>query len=127
MDIRESIRIASIDIRLNKLRTFLSMLGIVIGIASVIIIVALGNGLKYKIINQFSGLGANRIYINAGWDSETRRVGEISLNDITAVRALPGITDVTPEVNWNTDVKGVTKTQPMEIREFHRIILLLTI
>lgn len=116
MDIRESIRIASIDIRLNKLRTFLSMLGIVIGIASVIIIVALGNGLKYKIINQFSGLGANRIYINAGWDSETRRVGEISLNDITAVRALPGITDVTPEVNWNTDVKGVTKTQPMEIR-----------
>jgi putative ABC transport system permease protein len=116
MDIRESIRIASIDIRLNKLRTFLSMLGIVIGIASVIIIVALGNGLKYKIINQFSGLGANRIYIQAGWDRETQRVGEISLNDIAAIRELPGITDVTPEVNWNTEVKGVTKTQPMEIR-----------
>ncbi|MCX7918764.1 MAG: ABC transporter permease [bacterium] len=116
MDIRESIRIASIDIRLNKLRTFLSMLGIIIGIASVIIIVALGNGLKYKIINQFSGLGANRIYIHAGWDAETQRIGEITLNDISAIRSLSGITDVTPEVNWNTEVKGATKTQPMEIR-----------
>jgi putative ABC transport system permease protein len=116
MDIRESIRIASIDIRLNKLRTFLSMLGIIIGIASVIIIVALGNGLKFKIINQFSGLGANRIYISARWDPDAKRVGEITLNDLVAIRALPGITDVTPEVNWNTEVKGITKTQPMEIR-----------
>lgn len=118
MDIRESIRIASIDIRLNKLRTFLSMLGIIIGIASVIIIVALGNGLKHKIISQFAGLGATRIYIFAGWDPETKRVGEISLNDISAIQSLPGITDVTPEITWNTDVKSSVnqKTQPFEIR-----------
>jgi putative ABC transport system permease protein len=117
MDIRESVRIASIDIRLNKLRTLLSMLGIIIGIASVIIIVALGNGLKYKIINQFSGLGANRVYVQAGWDNEAKRAGEISLNDIAVIRELPGVTDVTPEITWNTEVKGITnKTQPMEIR-----------
>lgn len=116
MDIRESVRIASIDIRLNKLRTFLSMLGIIIGIASVIIIVALGNGLKFKIINQFSELGANRIYVMSRWDSKTRRSGEITMSDIGIIQSLPGITSVTPQINWNAEVKGITKSENVDIR-----------
>ncbi len=116
MDIRESIRMASVDIRVNKMRTFLSMLGVIIGIASVIIIVAIGNGLKFKILDQFSGLGANSIYILRNWDPKTQRSGEISLDDLDMIREVPGVTDVAPQAQWNGEVKSTIKSIPMEIR-----------
>jgi putative ABC transport system permease protein len=116
MDIRESIRMASVDIRVNKMRTFLSMLGVIIGIASVIIIVAIGNGLKYKILEQFSGLGANSIYVLSSWDPKTQRSGEINLDDLELIKAVPGVADVAPQANWSAEVKSYLKSTPMEIR-----------
>ena len=116
MDIKESIRMAGVDIRLNKTRSLLSMLGIIIGIASVIIIVAIGNGLKYKVMSQFAGFGANRIYISAGWDPDTRRMGEISMSDIASLQSLHGVVNIAPQINWNAEIKGVNKSINMDIR-----------
>lgn len=50
----------------NKLRSFLTMLGIIIGVASVIALVSIGSGLKNYIAGQFESLGSNLVYIMAG-------------------------------------------------------------
>ena len=116
MDLRESMRMALIDIRLNKMRTSLSMLGIVIGIASVIIIVAIGNGLKFKILDQFTGMGADRLYVSPMWDRKTQRSGTLTQGDINAIKMIPGVVQITPQLDWNTDVKRGSKSQQMTIK-----------
>ncbi len=116
MNLRESILMAGVDIRVNKMRTFLSMLGIIIGIASVIIIVGLGNGLKFKILDQFSGMGADQLFVTPNWDSRTNRMGEINMKDLAYIKSLPGVVDVSPQIGWTTDVKSTKKSQQMEVR-----------
>ena len=63
----------------NKLRAFLTMLGIIIGVASVITMLAIGQGSKKSIQQQISEMGSNMIMIHPGADmrrSEERRVGK---------------------------------------------------
>ena len=51
------------DLRRNKIRTFLTSLGILIGVAAVVLILAFGLGLKVFITSQFQGLGTNLIFV----------------------------------------------------------------
>ena len=51
----------------NKLRAFLTMLGIIIGVASVITMLAIGQGSKRSIQQQISEMGSNMIMIQTGW------------------------------------------------------------
>ena len=62
----ESIKTALVSLKSNKTRSALTMLGIVIGIASVVTMVSIGNGAKQLIIGQFSSLGSNNIFIEPG-------------------------------------------------------------
>ncbi len=55
----ESIRIALESLRSNKLRTFLTMLGIIIGVWSVVSLMAIGNGAQKAITDQVQGIGTN--------------------------------------------------------------------
>jgi putative ABC transport system permease protein len=66
MSLVESIKTALVSLRSNKTRSALTMLGIVIGIASVITMVSIGNGTKQLIIGQFSSLGSNNIFVEPG-------------------------------------------------------------
>lgn len=70
MNIIETFKIAISSIWANKMRSFLTMLGIIIGIASVITIMALGQGSKQKIGDEFENFGVNRIYIGMNWNNE---------------------------------------------------------
>ena len=63
MDILNLIRISAKALMRNKTRTALSMLGIVIGIAAVIAVVNLGEGLKQSTANQLSDMGTNLIMV----------------------------------------------------------------
>ncbi|WP_027338972.1 ABC transporter permease [Halonatronum saccharophilum] len=63
----ETINIALRGLSANKLRTFLSMLGIIIGVGAVITIVSIGTGSQQQIISQISNLGSNLININRGF------------------------------------------------------------
>ncbi len=62
----ESVRTALESLRGNRLRSALTMLGIVIGVASVILLVSLGEGTKRYLENQFSGLGSNILIVTPG-------------------------------------------------------------
>jgi putative ABC transport system permease protein len=70
MDIGTSIRIAFIGLKSKKTRTFLTMLGIIIGISSVIIILSVGSGAQSLILNQIKGFGSNLITVFPGASEE---------------------------------------------------------
>ena len=61
----------------HRLRTFLTMLGIIIGIASVVLVVALGAGSQEKVLENISSIGTNTISIRAGTGFGDRRASAI--------------------------------------------------
>ncbi|AFM12876.1 MacB family efflux pump subunit [Turneriella parva] len=110
----------------NKLRSALSMLGITIGVASVIAMLALGRGAQESIESQLKSLGANVIVLRpnvarvGGVAQETGSPARIAFEDIAWVRErIPGVRAVAGNVtgrgqvsyanrNWNTQIQGVT-------------------
>src|ERR671926_396751 len=66
MNLGESLRIALTSLRANKLRTVLTMLGIIIGVASVVALMAIGNGAQASITNQISSIGSNLLTVFPG-------------------------------------------------------------
>ena len=66
MDISEIFSSAIEALKTNKVRSFLTSLGIIIGVASVILLISLGSGLKKSITAQFERLGANTLYVVPG-------------------------------------------------------------
>jgi putative ABC transport system permease protein len=71
MDFGSVIKLAYVSLQAKKSRTFLTMLGIIIGIASVIIIISVGNGAQSLILNQVKSMGSNLIGIFPGASEET--------------------------------------------------------
>jgi putative ABC transport system permease protein len=66
MDYLEILKLSLSALRANKVRSFLTMLGIIIGVAAVILLISLGSGLQNYITQQFESLGANSIYVMPG-------------------------------------------------------------
>ena len=122
----ESVIIAFEGLKANKLRSILTMLGIIIGVAAVVAIVSLGNGVKNQIEDSIAGLGSNLLIVTPGSVSPTGvRLAAGSINSLTykdsqaVVREIDGIAYVAPSVsgsfqivygnqNWTTTVEGVT-------------------
>jgi macrolide transport system ATP-binding/permease protein len=107
----------------HKMRAFLSMVGILIGIASVIAMLALGQGAKESITKQLASLGSNLLMVRPGSSQlhgvalEAGAVTRFTLQDADAIAKLPEIIRVSPTVsgrgqlvygskNWNTQVLG---------------------
>ena len=82
MSILESVELAIKNIVSSKTRTFLTMLGIIIGVAAVIVIVGLGNGLEQYVTDSFSGLGTNTLTVTVMSRGSTRT---LSVNDMYAI------------------------------------------
>lgn len=75
MNIFEALRVAAAGLLANRLRSSLTMLGILIGVAAVILLVAVGNGASVQINNQIQALGANVIFV---YPSNARGTGGVS-------------------------------------------------
>lgn len=113
-------------LRRNALRTLLTMLGVIIGVAAVICTIAIGEGASSKINDAIASIGSNLIWIEAGGVNvggvRTGAGGTRTLTvaDLIAIRTqVPLVTNVSPQVdtrvqliygnqNWNTTVRGVT-------------------
>ena len=99
----------------HKLRTLLTMLGIIIGIASVVSVVALGNGSREKILSDIASMGTNTIGILPGSGFGDRTAGRIRTlveGDAVALSKLSYVDSVTPGVSTSKTVlyKNVSKT-----------------
>ena len=106
----------------NKIRSFLTVLGIVIGVMAVVIMVAVGETVQQSITEQFSSLGTNTIMIRAGAaQSAGVRTGNrmtLTMDDAEALARLPDVAAVSPvensgaqvvygNKNWSTSMVGV--------------------
>lgn len=117
-------KIAFLALGRNKLRTVLTMLGIIIGVGAVITMLSIGNGAKAAMQKRLSSLGSNSIYVWAGFrkgrmrGEEGRRV-PTTVEDWKAVARLPGVQNSSPIVytsgslvagsaSWSTDARGTT-------------------
>ncbi len=94
MNIIENIRIAIFSIKTNIMRSLLTMLGIIIGVASVIAVVTVGNGGRDYIIDMLSSMGSSMITITV--KSEAASGEFISNADIKALKKIDGVECVTP-------------------------------
>src|SRR4051794_35680618 len=105
MKLFATFKIAARALRRNKMRTVLTMLGMIIGVGAVIAMVSIGNGAKSQVEAQIASLGQNVILIfsgsisrggvHSGWGS----AGTLTVEDAQAIeREVPGVTIVSPEL-----------------------------
>lgn len=95
---RESMKMAWAALLANKMRSLLTMLGIIVGIASVIAIVGVGDGAKALIMDEFEGVGASSVIISAR-SSDAEQQDMITAEDINDIRELESVRLVTPSVS----------------------------
>ena len=132
---KESIMIALDGLRANKMRTGLTMLGIIIGVGAVIAMVSIGLGVKNKVETSIAGLGSNLLVVTPGASNSggSRQVAgsTITLTEKDALaisQGIAGINLVAPSVsrqyqvvfgnqNWTTNVQGTTP-EIMEVRSY---------
>ncbi len=125
MNIVNLLKIALKALNNNKLRCFLTMLGIIIGVASVITMLAIGQGSKISIRNQISEMGSNMIMIHpgnmqrGGVRQSADAMQTLKVTDYESLQDLPGVAAVSPSVssggqfvngnnNYPSQVYGVT-------------------
>jgi putative ABC transport system permease protein len=130
MSILMTLRIALKALNRNKMRTVLTMLGMIIGVSAVITMVALGTGAQSSIEEQVKAAGTNLINVNAGNFSQGGvRQGQgmsstLMPSDAQALRQVPGVQYVSAGANtrgqviagnqnWSTQVQGVDVELPL--------------
>jgi putative ABC transport system permease protein len=115
----DNFRVAFISLGSNKLRTFLTMLGVMIGVAAVIVLVSVGQAFEKFVIEQFSGVGANLIFVIGG---QNGRGGfePLTQRDVLAVDDPSRVSDalrVMPQRNLNNrTVKYESREQRVTVQ-----------
>ena len=132
MDFLMTFRIAFRALARNKMRSALTMLGIIIGVAAVIAMVSVGQGAQASIQEQISSMGTNMLMVGAGSmnmggvrsGTGATNTNTLTVDDIDAIkRECPSVAMATPSVragsqivfgnqNWNTSIQGVNEEWP---------------
>ena len=118
MSALELVRLAFSRLRTSRLRAALTMLGVIIGVASVVALVGVGQGTTSNITSSLAGLGTNLLTINPAQGAT------LSLDDVAAVEAIPAVAGVAPELqttatvtagdeSTDTSVIGTTPAYPL--------------
>lgn len=122
---KESFLMAWASLIANKMRSILTMLGIIIGVAAVIALVSIGNGVKQDIQNSISSLGSNLLMVmpgaprTPGVRQSQGSMKSLKVSDYTAISKLDGVKAASPYTanayvsiyqskNWTTTVSGVS-------------------
>jgi len=110
MNLGETILIAWKSLSSNKLRSLLTMLGVIIGVAAVIVMISISAGTEATIAEQINGLGSNLLFINAaitrGGPGQQQSSGGLVYDDVTAIREqIKGVAGVSVEQQTSVDVK----------------------
>jgi putative ABC transport system permease protein len=134
MNIEDTILSAYHSIKSNPMRSFLTILGIIIGVAAVIAMVAVGQGAQYSVKKQIESLGTNVLVVFPGAQTQTGRVrmeagftSRLTIEDVEAIKTqCDAVAFATPIVrtmsqviygnnNWRTGIYGVN-TDYFQIR-----------
>jgi len=129
VDVLESVKMASATLVANRLRSSLTMLGMIIGNASVIAMIAVGQGAQKYASGQFESLGPNILFIVPGTDKARRQTFDVPKTLVWAdakaiAEAVSSVREVTPQIqsqlttifrgaNTSALVMGTTETYPI--------------
>jgi|YNPNPStandDraft_1061719.scaffolds.fasta_scaffold16175_2 putative ABC transport system permease protein len=113
--------VALASLRANKLRSFLTMLGVIIGVGSVIVMVSLVEGARHQVVKEFEELGSNLIFVV--YAPEQRESGRrrgvfegLTLEDAEAIkRDCPLVAKVSPEMRFNAKVRHGKKEREVPV------------
>jgi putative ABC transport system permease protein len=135
MNIFRILRVSLRALTRNKMRTFLTALGIIIGVGSVIAMVSIGTGAKIAIQNRFNAMGTNLLFVRPGsMNLGGVRTGfggrsTLKIGDVEAIeKDCPSVQGTSPNINtqgqviylnknWRTQIQGVSEKYP-EIRKW---------
>ncbi|MBI4770129.1 MAG: ABC transporter permease [Chloroflexi bacterium] len=104
MDFSESFRVALSSLSANKLRSMLTMLGIIIGVAAVIAMLSIGRGAQASIRGQIERIGTNLLFVRPGSTREggvaaaAGSAATLTLDDANALAGVPDVVAVSPEM-----------------------------
>lgn len=106
MKVFEAFKIAFSSIIQNKMRSLLTMLGLIIGIASVVTVVSLGEGTQNDMLNEFSSLGINTVTVYENKDVKLPDSEKLNLDDIEALNEYfkDDIESISPRMNVAGDI-----------------------
>ena len=116
-----SLRIAAVALLQNKMRSILTLLGMIIGVGAVIAIVSLGEGLRADFEQQMSSLGSDVFYMTP---KAPKRPGQaprmadlFTMDDMTALEESCSLVDnVVPGINAHTSIKHGTKVRNISVQ-----------
>jgi putative ABC transport system permease protein len=110
MSTLELIRLAFSRLRTSRVRAALTMLGVIIGVASVVALVGVGQGTTSRITSRLAGLGTNLLTINPRQGS-----AGLTVSDVAAVAAVPSVAAVAPELQRSGTVASGRETTTTSI------------
>ena len=108
--LRDSIKMSWSNIVSNKMRSFLTILGIIIGVASIIALITIVQGATDEVENQISGLGADKITVQAYGTPLKQGLNEV---DLEALNKIENVKGISPTISSKTSIaaNGITKTE----------------
>jgi putative ABC transport system permease protein len=136
IDVRTIFSIAVRAIKANKMRSILTSLGIIIGVAAVIVMLSVGNGAQIQIQSEMKTMGSNLIIVRSGVSTSSgargghgsqptmkKSDGDAIQNKISSIRLAAPVLDDTAQIiygntNWSTEVTG-TDSRMFEIKEWN--------
>ncbi|AVR67865.1 MULTISPECIES: pyoverdine export/recycling transporter ATP-binding/permease subunit PvdT [Pseudomonas aeruginosa group] len=95
-ELLEAVRAAWRVMWINRFRTALTLLGIIIGVASVVVMLAVGEGSKRQVMAQMGAFGSNIIYLSGDSPNPRAPMGIVSSDDVAAIATLPQVKKVMP-------------------------------
>ena len=121
----------------NRLRTFLTMLGMMIGVGAVVLMLAIGQGAQFVVQQTIATMGSNLFIVQAGWTSVSGARGAaasaptLTLDDVQAIARLSTVAAAAPlasansqlvygSMNWNAQVAGTTP-EYFTVRGWHTV------
>lgn len=96
---------------INRFRTALTLLGIVIGVASVVVMLAVGEGSKRQVMAQMAAFGSNILYLNGKPATLGEPAGTVTLDDVAAIGQLPQVKHVMPVIGEKLMVRQNNTSQ----------------
>lgn len=99
---------------INRFRTALTLLGIVIGVASVVVMLAVGEGSKRQVMAQMAAFGSNILYLN-GKHAANEPIGIVTLDDVDAIGELPQVKHIMPVIGDKLMVRHGNNSEPFYV------------
>ncbi len=132
MNLESLVRFSIKNIRTRKLRSWLTILGIIIGVASVVALVSIGQGLQQSIENQLSGLGSQLIFVTpghsraggasfgggefGGFAPRGTTTGNLTGNDLKLIKSIPDVSLASGIINKQAELKYISETVNINIQ-----------